>query len=146
MTYCFCSTYIGSDATVDCPSVIPDIKAEYVEIKGEFVNVCTEKGTPTLDDVKDYCIDLIEGVFSKSKMPRLSRHEDDIEKAETLTKLARVVCFHLSSWVSYDFFRKVIEHFQPALKIVQERLMRYEGQLKVFLTKKLEYNVELRQR
>ena len=28
------------------PSIIPDIKADYVEVKGEFVNACTAQGTP----------------------------------------------------------------------------------------------------
>ena len=33
----------GSDAPVGRPS-IPDIKAEYVEVKGVFVKVCTARG------------------------------------------------------------------------------------------------------
>ena len=28
------------------PSIIPDIKADYVEVKGEFVDACTAQGTP----------------------------------------------------------------------------------------------------
>ena len=119
---------------------------DYLEVKDVFVDVCTTQGTPTLDQVKDRCIDLIECTLKH--IPRIYRcaHEDNIEKAETLPKLARVVCFQLSSWISYDFFRKVIARFQPALKIVKERLMRYEGQLKVLLQQKLEYIAELQQR
>ena len=37
---------------------MPAIKAEYVEIKRMFVNVCATQGSPTLDEVKDLCIDL----------------------------------------------------------------------------------------
>ena len=135
---------IGSDATVGHPSIIPDIKAEYVEVKGAFVNICTKQGTPTLDEVKEHCIDLIEGVFTD--MPRIICHEDDIKKAETFTELARVVCFHLSTWISYDFFKKVIAHFQPALKSVEERLRHYEDQLTPLLQQKLECIAELQQR
>ena len=79
-------------------------------------------------------------------MPRISCHEQDIEKAETINALARVVCFRLSKWVSYDFFQKVITHFQPALKSVVERLKRYEDQLKPLLWQKLENITELQKR
>ena len=135
---------LGSGATVGCPSIIPDIKNDYVELKRLFVSVCTTQGKPTLEEMKDLCIDLIEGVFID--IPRISRQVDDIKKAETLTELARVVCFHLSKWISYDFFNKVIAHFQPALESVKDRLMHYEDQLKPLLLQKLEYIAELQQR
>ena len=115
-----------------------------MDLKRLFVNVCKTQGEPTLEEMKDLCIDLIEGVFID--IPRISRQEDDIIKAETVTELARVVCFRLSKWVSYDFFKKVIAHFQPALKSVKERLMHYEDQLKPLLLQKLEYIAELQQR
>ena len=79
-------------------------------------------------------------------MPRIGRHEQDIEKAETINALARVVCFRLSKWVSYDFFQKVITHFQPALKSVVERLKCYEDQLKPLLRQKLKNITELQKR
>ena len=109
-----------------------------------FVDVCTAQGTPTLNEVKEYCIDLIEG--AQADMPRISRHEEDIEHSETMNALARVVCFRLSKWVSYDFFQKVITHFQPALKSVNERLKCYEDQLQPLLLQKLENIAELQQR
>ena len=136
--------HLGSDTPVGCPSIIPDIKDEYVKVKVVFVNVCTAQGTPTLDEVKDLCIDLIECVFRN--VPQVSRHEYDIEKAKTLPELARVLCFRLSTWISYDFFKKVIAHFQPALKNVEEQLMHYEDQLKPLLQQKLESIAELQQR
>ena len=137
-------SHLGSDASVGGAPIIPDIQAEYVEVKGVFVKVCAAQGSPTLDEVKSYCVDLIDCAFKN--VPRISRREDDIEKAETMNKLASVVCFDLSRWVSYDFFKKVINHFQPALKSVKERLMDYEDQLKPFLLRKLEYIAELKQR
>ena len=79
-------------------------------------------------------------------MPRVSCHEEDIEKSETMNALARVVCFRLSRWVSYDFFQKVITHFQPTLKNVKERLELYEDQLKPLLWQKLENIAELQKR
>ena len=133
--------YLGSDATVEHPPIIPDIKVEYVDVKDAFVDVCTTRGTPTLDQVKERCIDLIQGVFTN--MPQISCYKSDIEKAETLPKLAHVVCFQLSSWISYDFFKKVIARFQPALKVVEDQLMRYEEQLKFILEQKLETIAEL---
>ena len=134
---------IGSDISSGSPSIIPDIQAEYVEVKGMFVSACKSQGTPTLDELKDHCIDLIECVFKNIPPTIINRHEDDIEKAKTLPALARVVCFRLSSWISYDFFKKVIAHFQPSLKVVKERLMQYEDQLKPLLRQKLEYIGEL---
>ena len=97
-----------------------------------------------MDEVKDYCFDLIEGALDD--MPRVSRHEEDIEKAEAMNALARVVCSRLSKWVSYNFFQQVITHFQPALKSVDERLKRYEDQLQPLLWQKLENIAELQKR
>ena len=142
--FCFCSTCVGSDATVGCPSIIPDIVDKYIEVKDVFVDVCTTQGIPTLDQVKERCIDLIQCVFRN--IPQISCYKSDIEKAGTVPKLAHVVCFQLSSWVSYDFFKKVIARFQPALKIVEDQLLRYEEQLKVILEQKLEKIAELQQR
>ena len=140
--FCFCST--GPEAIDACPSIIPDIMDGYLEVKREFVSVCTRQGSPTLEEVKDLCIDLIE--CASRNVPRINRQEGEIEKAMTFTELARVVCFRLSKWVSYDFLKKVIARFQPALKSVKDRLMRYEEQLKPFLQEKLEYIAELQQR
>ena len=97
-----------------------------------------------MDEVKDYCIDLIEGAFLY--IPQGARHKVCIEKAEKMTDLARIVCFHLSNWINYDFFKKVIAHFQPGLEHVKVQLMHYEDQLKSFLLQKLEDIAELQQR
>ena len=136
--------HLDSDAAVGGHAIIPDIQEDYVEIKGMFVEVCKRQGSPTLDEVKDHCLDLIEGVLTD--MPRAIRHEDDIRDARTFSELARVVCFRLSKWISYDFFKKVIAHFQPALKSVKEQLMCYQVQLKPLLLQKLEHIAELQQR
>ena len=145
MTFCvFLFVYTVSEATVERSSIIPDIKAEYVKVKGVFVKECTAQGTPTLEEVKDHCIDLIEGVLNN--MPQVVRHEHDIEEAKTLPELARVVCFRLSTWISYDFFKKVIAQFQPALQAVEEQLMCYEDKLKYLLQEKLVNIAELQQR
>ena len=147
MTFCvFLFVYIVSEVTVERSSIIPDIKAEYVKVKGVFVKECKAQGTPTLEEVKDHCIDLIEGVLNN--MPQGERHENenDIEQAKTLQELARVVCFRLSTWISYDFFKNVIAQFQPALKTVEEQLMHYEDKLKHLLQEKLVNIAELQQR
>ena len=135
------SFHLGSQTSAGRPP-IPDIKTEYVKLKGEFVKVCTAQEDPTLDEVKDHCIDLIEAL---ADMPWISYHKD-ITKAQTMTELARVVCFRLSNWVSYDFFCKVITYFQPALKSVYDQLMHYEDQLKLILQQKLKHIIELQQR
>ena len=135
---------LDSDAAVGSHAIVPDIMEGYVKIKGMFVEVCTRQGSPTLDEVKDHCIDLIEGVLIH--MPRATRHDDDIRDAMTFSELARVVCFHLSKWNSYDFFKKVIGHFQPALNSVQEQLRCYQDHLKTVLLQKLEHVAELQQR
>ena len=136
--------HTGSVGPVECPTIISPVKSNYVKVKRMFVDVCTNQESPTLEDVKDFCIDLIEGVFEG--MPQISCQENDIKKAETWTELARVVCFRLSKWVSYDFFKEVIAHFQPALESVKEQLTDYEDQLKHCLEEKLMYIKELRQR
>ena len=132
--------YLGSETA----AIIPDIMDEYVEIKRMFVSVCTAHGSPTLDEVKDLCIDLIDCAFKN--IPRIARREEDIEKAKTWKELARIVCFHLSKWMSYEFFKKVVAHFQPVLKSVKERLKQYEDQLKPLLLQKLEHIEELQRR
>ena len=130
---------LGSVAPVGRPIIIPDIILDYIAIKGMFVDVCTTKGTPTLDEVKARCIDLIAGVCID--MPQIV---SQIEDAQKMYKLAHVVCFSLSKWVSYDFFQKVISHFQPALEKVKEQLERYEDQLKPLLIRKLDNITKLR--
>ena len=115
-----------------------------MKVKGIFVNVCTAQGTPTLDEVKDLCIDLVD--VALAHIPIISRHRNDIEKAMTMSELARIVCFRLSSWLNYEFFKKVIAYFQPALKYVQQQLMHYEEQLKSLLLRKLEHIAELQLR
>ena len=117
---------------------------EYVAIKRMFVSVCTAQGSPTLDEVKGLCIDLIDCAFEN--MPRIARRREDIEKAMTWNELASIVCFHLSKWVSYEFFKKVVACFQPALESVKERLKQYEDQLKPLLLQKLEHIEELQRR
>ena len=115
-----------------------------MQVKTVFVEVCTKPGAPSLEEVKDFCMDLIEGVFMD--MPPNRRHQYDIERSKSMTELARVVCFRLSRWISYDFFKEVIDHFQPALESVREQLMHYEDQLKPLLVQKLERVAELKQR
>ena len=56
--------------------VVPDIKGEYVEIKRMFVSVCATQGSPTLDEVKGLCVELIGGAFEDK--PRMSDHKDGI--------------------------------------------------------------------
>ena len=136
--------HLGSDATVELLFSVPDIKAEYEEVKRMFVEVCTTQGSPTLDEVKDFCIDLIEVVMVN--MPGISHQKEEIKNAKTMNELAQVVCFRLSKLVSYDFFRRVIDHFQPALQSVRQRLMQYEDRLKPLLLQKLEYIAKLQQR
>ena len=114
---------------------------KYIRIKMEFVNVCTTQGSPTLEEVKDFCNDLI--ACASSIVPRLSFQQDDIKKATNFTELAEVVCFRLSKWCSYDFFKQIIDFFHPALKSVKEQLMHYEDHLRPFLLQKLEHIAEL---
>ena len=132
---------LGTVAPVARPVIIHDIIVDYIAVKGMFVGVCTTKGTPTLDEVKAHCIDLIAGVCID--MPQII---SQIKHARNMDELAIVVCFSLSKWVSYDFFRKVITHFQPALENVKERLKRYEDQLKPLLLQKLNHIAKLRLR
>lgn len=138
--FCFCSTPDSEAA-----GIIHDIRDEYVEIKREFVSACeSQPGSPTLDKVKDVCIDLIEEGFRH--IFQIASREYDIVNAITFTELARIICFRLSKWVNYEFFKRVIARFQPALKSVKERLMHYEDRLKPILLQKLKDIKVLQQR
>ena len=132
--------HLGSEPT----PIIPDIADEYVDIKRLFVQVCEDQGSPTLDEVKKLCIDLIKGGIKH--IPRVTYHEDDIERAKTWTELGCVICFDLSNWLSYDFFSKVITRFQPALEIVKQELMSYQKRLKILVREQLEHIAKLQQR
>ena len=140
MDFCFCSP-LARVAPVGRHTIIPDIIVDYTGIKGMFVGVCKAQGSPTLDEVKSYCIDLIAA--ASINMPEISAR---IRNAKTMDELAHVMCFSLSKWVSYDFFRRVITRFQPALSSVEERLKHYEDQLKPLLLQKLQHIAELRLR
>ena len=137
--FCF---HLDTYATVGHP-IIPDVKSGYVDVKRLFVEICTIHSSPTLEEVKDLCIDLIVGAMSD--VPQ-NCFQYDIKNALTMNDLARIVCFHLSWWLNYDFFEKVVDHFQPALKVVKQRLKHYEDKLKHLLLQKLEYIAELQQR
>ena len=122
---------------------MPDIKVEYLEIKRMFVSICATQGSPTLDEVKDLCVELIGGAFAN--IPRMSHHEDGIWQAETMVEIMRILCFRLSNWVSYEVLLAVISKFQPAMKCISHLLMCYENQLKPVLLQKLEHIAELQQ-
>ena len=109
-----------------------------------FVRVATEKGSPTLGEVKDLCLDMLAGVFTR--VPQMSHLEKAIEQATTMEEMACIVCFCLSNWISYDFLRIVFTHFQPALKSAADNLIQYEKKLKPLLLQKLEHIAELQQR
>ena len=142
--YIFFLFLLGSDATQIGQDIGHEIKVKYMDIKRIFVEVCTKLKSPTLPEIKDLCFDLLEGVFRN--IPRRSRREDDIQQAKTLEELMRIVCFRLSNFVSYDFFRRVNAKFQPALKEVADKLAFYENELKPLLLQKLRHIAELRQR
>lgn len=140
----FLPFYVGSDATVGAPPVIPPIKAYYVDIQRLFVEVCTTQGSPTLEEVKDLCIDVIQGALRYS--PVITCQQSSITQAETMKELARILCFDLSNWVNYEFFALVVATFQPALVRVADRLRHYGEELKHVLVQKLEFIAKINQR
>ena len=143
MSYTFSSILpVGADAAVGGPSVIHDMMLAYIEVKEKFVNDCTAKKNPTLEELKGHCIDLIECAFEN--MPTIKDQTGDIKNATSLNEVARIVCFRLSKWVSYDFFKKVIARFK--LEEVDKQLMIYEGKLKPLLEKKLKCIAGLQKR
>ena len=109
-----------------------------------LVSACTQQQSPTLQQVKDLCLDVLEGVFRN--IPHMSSHEDSLRQAETMEEIMRIVCFRMSNWISYDFLRTLIAEFQPALQNVAEKLVDYEKQLKPLLLQKLGHIAELQQR
>ena len=138
---------LGSGAFTEAPTDTPNVlelQDDYANIKKVFVRVATEKGSPTQGEVKDLCLDMLAGVFTC--VPQMSHLEKAIEQATTMEEMMCIVCFSLSNWISYDFLRIVITHFQPALKSAADNLMHYEQKLKPLLLQKLEHIAELQQR
>ena len=114
-----------------------------MEIKMELVRVCTAQKSPTLKEVKDLCLDLLECVFPT--IPWMSGHTDAIWEAMTMEDMC-IVCFRLSNWLSYDFLKRVIAEFQPILQSVADKLACYESKLRPLLLQKLEDIEELLQK
>ena len=106
-----------------------------MEIKRTLVRVCTTQRSPTLEEVKSLCIDLLECAFQK--IPRMSGHMSEIREATTMEDIMRIVCFRLSNWLSYDFLKRVIAEFQPSLQSIADKLACYESRLKSLLLQKL---------
>ena len=106
--------------------------------------VYTTKKSPTLEEVKSLCLDLLECAFQK--VPRMSGHMSDIWKATTMEDIMRIVCFRLSNWLSYDFLKTVIEKFQPSLQSIADKLACYESKLRPLLLQKLKDIKELQQK
>ena len=128
----------GAECPVPCP-LIHSIKDDYLKVKDVF---CDSPGMPSLDALKDRCDDLIHVAFADE--PQISHHESTIRKVETVRELARILFFRLSRWISFDFLDKVVEHFQPELKDVKERLAQYKEKLRLILMQKLKQISELR--
>ena len=136
--------FLVDSGTTDATPIVPEIKTDYMEIKSTFVHVCTTQRSPTLEEVKGFCLDLLECAFQN--IPRMSNHMSEIEKATTMKDIMRIVCFRLSNWLSYDFLKKVIEKFQPILQSIADELACYESKLKPLLLQKLEDIKELQQK
>ena len=115
-----------------------------MEIKSTFVHVCTTQRSPTLEEVKGFCLDLLECAFQK--IPRMSGHMSEIREATTMEDIMRIVCFRLSNWLSYDFLKIVIKKFQPILQSIADELACYESKLEPLLRQKLEDIKELQQK
>ena len=115
-----------------------------MKIKRTLVRVCTAQKSPTLEEVKGVCLDLLECVFQK--IPRMSGHANEIREATTMEDIMRIVCFRLSNWLSYDFLRRVIVEFQPTLQSIADKLECYENKLKPLLRQKLRDIKVLQQR
>ena len=141
--YRFFLFLVDSGATVATP-IVPRIMADYVTIKRTLVRVCTAKKLPTLEQVKDFCFDLLECAFKN--VPQMSGHMNEIVEATTMEDTMRIVCFRLSNWLNYDFLNMVIDEFQPALESITDKLTCYENKLKPLLLQKLRHIAELQQR
>lgn len=115
-----------------------------MKIKRTLVSVCTTQKSPTLEEVKGVCIDLLECVFRN--IPRMSVHMNEIREASTMDDIMRIVCFRLSNWLSYDFLKSVIEEFHPILQSIADKLACYEDKLKPLLLQKLGDIKELQQK
>ena len=115
-----------------------------MKIKKALVCVCTTQKSPTLEEVKVFCLDLLECVFRN--IAWMSGHANEIREATTMEDIMHIVCFRLSNWLSYDFLKNVIVEFQPILQSIADELACYESKLKPLLLQKLEDIKELQQK
>ena len=136
--------FLVDSATTDATPIVAGIKADYMKIKRTLVRVCTAQKSPTLEEVKGLCLDLLECVFQK--IPRMSGHANEIREATTMEDIMRIVCFRLSNWLSYDFLKTVIAEFQPSLQSIGDKLACYESKLEPLLLQKLKDIKELQQK
>ena len=136
--------FLVDSGTADATPIVPEIMADYVEIKRMLVHVCTTQKSPTLEEVKSFCLDLLECVLKN--IPRMSGYMSEIREAMTMEDIMHIVCFRLSNWLSYHFLERVIAEFQPTLQSVTDKLACYESKLKPLLLQKLQDIKELLQR
>ena len=144
---CRCIIYflfLVDSGTTNATLVIPGVLHDYVEIKNTLVRVCATQKSPTLEEVKDFCLDLLECTFED--IPPMRGYMREVQEATTMQAIMRIVCFRLSKWLSYDFLKKVIAEFQPTLQSIADKLECYENKLKPLLLQKLANIIELLQR
>ena len=114
---------------------IPLLVDEYIRIKEFFIQTCRDKGEPELKRIKSHCSDLIQAVFRDK--PKYTRLEDDLDRCPSIEEIARILFFHVSRWMGFEFLDRVIEFFLPALREVQIRLRDYKAKLRPVLEEKL---------
>ena len=144
---CRCIIYflfLVDSGTTDATPIIPEIKGDYMEIKRTLVRVCTTETSPTLKEVKDLCLDLLECAFKN--IPLMSGYTSKIWEATTMEDIMHIVCFRLSNWLSYNFLKRIIAEFQPSLQSITDKLACYEDKLTPLLRQKLGDIKELQQR
>ena len=119
--------------------VIPRFLNEYRRLKETFIRVCSSKEEPlppTLEDLKDYCCDIIE--MGRNSPDRASRVEDDINQCRSIKELANILFRKLCTWITFDFLESLLDYFRASLKDMRREVERYKEGMKPVIEDKLE--------
>ena len=118
-------------------SLIPSLINDYKRLKDTFVRICNKIREPSLQEMKNYCVDIIAFAEMKDER-RLSRVEDDLHRCHTIEELANILFRRLCTWITFDFLESVLEYFRIQLREVRIAVDGYKEKMRPILEEKLE--------
>jgi hypothetical protein len=119
--------------------VIPRFLNEFRRLKVTFIRVCSSKEEPlppTLEDLKDYCCDIIE--MGINTADQNSQVEGNIHQCRSIEDLANILFRKLCTWITFDFLELLLDYYGVSLKDMCCEVERYKDCMKPVIEEKLE--------